>query len=319
MADWFKDNASRFSGQLLEGELLSKHTYYRIGGPSKFFAIPKSLADVEWLAEGIAATKVPFFILGNGSNLLVADAGFSGLVIDAGRLNLEVKVADRPDLVVSSDSSVRIRTGASVAISTLLRKAAQMGWNGLEFLTGIPGTIGGVVSMNGGTHLGEVQSCLRRVEVLSLLPRAGRDAGQVFQVFEEDELRFQYRKNLFLLPGDLIYAAEWDVTQDDPAKVKSTIDQVLTRRKATQPLDFPSCGSVFKNPKASGVSAWQVIDRLGLRGFRIGGAQFSEQHSNFILNVDRAKASDVRALIELAKSRALSELGVTLEEEVIYL
>jgi UDP-N-acetylmuramate dehydrogenase len=131
----------------------------------------------------------------------------------------------------------------------------------------------------------------------------------------------EYRKNLFLPKDSLVTETEWAIRQEEPSQVKGRLDEVLARRKATQPIDQPSCGSVFKNPRESGLSAWQIVDRLGLRGHRIGGAEFSPKHSNFIVNVDvgNAKASDVRALIDLAKTRAKAELGVDLSEEVIYL
>lgn len=313
---WFRENASRFSGQLLFDEPLSKHTYYRMGGPAPLVAIPKSMEDLQWLAEGLKTTGAPLFVLGAGSNLLVADSGYSGVVVKTGRLNQEIFSTDMP--AAQTTATLMLRTGGSVMISTLLRRAAQEGWGGLEFLTGIPGTVGGVVFMNGGTHLGEAKDRLRRVEVFPLL---GASAGESYQTtaYEGDALKFQYRKNLFLPQGCVVWSAHWEIRRDEPARVKSIIDEILARRKSTQPIDYPSCGSVFKNPRESGMSAWQVVDKLGLRGYRIGDAQFAEKHSNFILNLDKAKASDVRALIALAKERAQKELGVQLEEEVIYL
>jgi UDP-N-acetylmuramate dehydrogenase len=307
-AAWFRERAPGFTGDLRFDEPLSKHTYYRIGGPATVFAAPKTLDDLFMLSDGIAATGIPYFVLGAGSNLLVSDRGFDGLVLRAGRLNLEIQVLSE------ASGSIRLRTGASVAVSSLLRKASLEGWSGLELLTGIPGSIGGVVTMNAGTHLGEAKDRLRRVEAFEL----GTPSREP-RVFEGEQLRFEYRHNLFLPPGCLVWAAEWEVRREDPAAVKAMIDGTLARRKATQPIDYPSCGSVFKNPRASGVSAWQVIDKLGLRGHRVGGAQFAEKHSNFIVNLGGATAADVRALIALAQSRALAELGIAIEEEVMYL
>jgi UDP-N-acetylmuramate dehydrogenase len=194
----------------------------------------------------------------------------------------------------------------------LLRRAAQEGWGGLELLTGIPGSIGGVVTMNAGTHLGEAKDRLRGLEIFEL------EGGRTREI-APPEFRYEYRKNGFLPRNCIVLGAEWEVRREDPSAVKARIDETLARRKATQPIDYPSCGSVFKNPRASGMSAWQVIDGLGLRGHRIGGAQFAEKHSNFIINLGGATAADVRALIAMAKERAASELGITLEEEVMYL
>lgn len=298
--NWFRLNASRFSGQLLFDEPLSRHTYYRIGGPAAVLAMPKSREDLDWLAEGIHATGIRVFVAGAGSNLLVSDAGFPGLIIRASRLDIGIEA--RGNLLY---------TGGSVAISTLLRRAAQEGWGGLEFLTGIPGSVGGCVFMNAGTHLGESKDRLRKVQVFSFA-----DSG--VQEFSGPELKFEYRKNLFLPSPSIVLSAEWEIDRKSPSEVKEILDLTLARRKATQPIDFPSCGSVFKNPKEHGISAWQVIDRLGLRGHRIGDAQFAEKHSNFIINLGQAKAADVKALIDLAKARAEKELGIVLQEEVIW-
>jgi len=302
---WFQENIANFSGQIFFDEPLSRATYYRIGGPATILAIPKSLDDLKWLAKGISLTGVRFFILGAGSNLLVADEGFDGLVIRVNRLNLELSWTFEDPAIVHA--------GSSIMISMMLRRATEEGWGGLEFLTGVPGSVGGAVFMNAGTHLGESKDSLRKVKVVSLL-----DPSHEIISYGPDELKFEYRKNLFLSKSSVIWATEWVVRKEEPSKVKSIIDQTLARRKSTQPIDFPSCGSVFKNPREHGKSAWQVIDELGLRGYRIGDAQFSEKHSNFIVNLGLAKASDVRALIELAKSRAQKELGISLHEEVIY-
>jgi UDP-N-acetylmuramate dehydrogenase len=301
---WAEENQREFSGQLLWDEPLQKHTYYRIGGPAGCVASPKAREDILWLARGIAKSGVRVFVLGLGSNLLVSDSGFDGLVVKCGRINLDITPL----------SPTSLRTGGSVAVSTLLRRAALEGWGGLEFLTGVPGSIGGVVFMNGGTHLGEAKDCLLRVEVLPLL-----GGGEGPLEFKADGLKYEYRKNSYLPEGAIVWSADWRIEARDPAVVKSAIDELLLRRKSTQPVDLPSCGSVFKNPKKHGISAWQVIDKLGLRGHRIGGAQFSEKHSNFIVNTGGARATDVRGLIELAKARARSELSIELEEEVRYL
>jgi UDP-N-acetylmuramate dehydrogenase len=306
MRIWFEENADAFSGTLAFEEPLSRHTWYRIGGPGQVLAAPRTIADLQWLAEGIAQTGLPSVFLGMGSNVLISDRGFRGVVINTGKLNLE--------LTARMDSeSIVVRAGASVAISSLLRKAAAEGWGGLEFLTGIPGSVGGVIAMNGGTHLGEAKDHLLRVEAFRV-----EGKGELL-AFLGPQLRFDYRRSLFLPPSTLVWAAEWRVERADPAKVKFKIDETLARRKATQPIDQPSCGSVFKNPRESGKSAWQVIEALGLRGRAIGGARFSEKHCNFIVNEGNATAADVRGLIDLAKAKAQSDLGIALEEEVRYL
>ncbi len=310
--DWFKENQSSFSGSLSFDEPLFRHTYYRIGGPASVFTVPKCQADIQWLNRGIRETGIPFFILGLGSNILFPDEGYPGLIIRTNRYNLEIQASPSP-----KEHKLLITTGASVPISTLLRKASQEGWDGLEFLTGVPGSVGGAIRMNAGTHLGAVEGRLQRADVFII----GDGVGDELKTFNRDQFQFAYRKNLFLPEGALIWSALWEVEKADPEQVKTKIAQILARRKQTQPIDMPSCGSVFKNPKGqpsqTGLHAWQVIERLGLRGFQIGQAQFSEKHCNFIVNLGSAKASDVRALIDLAKTRAKQELNITLEEEVI--
>lgn len=298
---WCEENGSRFEGQLTFGENLAKHTYYRIGGPARIFCIPKSVADLDWIRECVSHSKVDAFILGLGSNILVADGGYDGLVIKTSRIDISITL-----------QGDRLRVGSGVAVSSLLRRAAQEGWSGFEMLTGVPGSIGGVITMNAGTHLGEARDRIRKVETFNL-------STGVLRVIEGADLQFEYRKNHFLTRDEVITHTEWEVTLSEPAQVKAVIDETLARRKASQPTEYPSCGSVFKNPRDHGIHAWQVIEKLQLRGHRIGNAQISEKHPNFIVNLGGALASDVRALIDLVKSRAKAELGIEMHEEVKFL
>ena len=315
-SEWFRSNRDQFSGTLLFEEPLSKYTYYRIGGPAAVFACPKSEADLLWLVEGVQKTGIPYFFVGQGSNLLVSDVGFNGLIIKTSRLNLEIceVASDFPEF---KEPYFRLRTGSAVVVSSLLRRAMQEGWKGLEFLAGVPGSIGGVVVMNAGTHLGEAKDSVLKLETYSFEGEPNLSLQK--KIYEGDLLQFSYRKNHFLPAGHLVAAVEWKLKKANPDDVKKIIDETLLRRKSTQPMEYPSCGSVFKNPKSSGLSAWQVIDQLKLRGHRIGDAQFAEKHSNFIINLGHARAADVTALIQLAKIKAKEVMAIDLEEEVIYL
>jgi UDP-N-acetylmuramate dehydrogenase len=309
---YFSSPPPEFSGEIKFDEKLARYTYYQIGGVAAVFATPKTKSDLLWIWNGVRQTGAKVFLLGAGSNILISDAGFPGVVIRLGRLNQELSIhPSRPD---------RLLAGGSLMISMILRRAGQEGWGGLEFLAGIPGTIGGAVRMNAGTHLGETAGRLREVEAMILNPSGDSSVTVPLTTrsYLADELKFQYRKNLFLPENAVVWFTEWEIEPKDPVAVKQAIDETLLRRKQTQPVDYPSCGSVFKNPKESGLSAWQVLDRLGLRGHQIGNAQIAEKHSNFIINLGGASASDVRALIELAKTRALNELGITLQEEVLF-
>jgi len=310
--DWkshFELIKSQFEGQFEFDSPLAKVTYYRIGGLAAVLATPKTKKDLELLSFAIARSKVKFFVLGWGSNLLFSDAGFDGVVIRI--KNLFTDIVELPGSI--------LRVGAGVGASTLLRRAQEKGYGNLSCLTGIPGSVGGMVAMNAGTHLGDMRSLVTKVEIVKL----GESENDLpVSIHIPDHSSFSYRKNHFLGPSELVTHVELRYHPEEPSKVKAEIDDLYQRRKLTQPVDYPSCGSVFMNPKGrsgeggSGLNAWQVIDQLGLRGHRIGNAQFSEKHSNFIINLGDAKAADVIALIMLAKKRALIELGVELHEEV---
>lgn len=294
------DRAS-FQGTILFDEPLAKHTYYRIGGNAPVLVQPKGLEDLRLVRAWIRETGTPYFVMGLGSNLLVGDEGIDALVVKVSKLDLGIEAIDETS----------VRTGASVSVSSFLRRASSEGWAGLEWMTGIPGCIGGVVCMNAGTHLGEAKDALRELRTFSL---SGESESKTYG---PGDFRFEYRKNLFLPKDEIILSATWSIRRDDPARVKALIDETLVRRKATQPLDYPSCGSVFKNPRDSGKRAWEVVEALGLRGHRIGGAQISEKHPNFIVNLGGAKAADVRALIDLVRARAQAEMGIEMVPEVI--
>ncbi len=299
--EWFRANASSFRGSVLLDQPLARHTYYRVGGKADVLFAPAGRGDLERFSEGVAqwAQSRPWVtVMGLGSNLLVSDRGVRGVVVKIGRLNLDIS-GGMPKLV----------TGSSVAVSTLLRRACIEGWRGLELLAGVPGSIGGVVVMNAGTHLGEAKDRLELVQSYDW------DTGE-WHSRSGGELKYEYRRNHFLGPHEIVWSAEWRVEKSDAGQVRQEIDALLARRKATQPVEYPSCGSVFKNPKSHGLNAWQAVERVGLRGHRVGGAQFSEKHCNFIVNLGGAQASDIRALIDLAKTRVKEQLGVALEEEV---
>jgi UDP-N-acetylmuramate dehydrogenase len=291
--------SSKFGGKVLFNEPLSKHTYFKIGGPAAVIAVPETEEDLRCLRGWIQDHSAPFFVLGLGSNLLAPDEGLPILFVKTTRLNLSCeKVGDT------------VKTGAGLSVASFLRAAANEGWDGFEFMSGIPGTLGGVIAMNGGTHLGEAADRILSVDTFRLTGSPEK------KTHSADALAFSYRKNRFLESDEIVLSATWKLEQGTSVAVREKLDQLYRRRKETQPLEFPSCGSVFKNPRESGLRAWEVIEKLGLRGHRIGNAQFAEKHPNWILNLGQASAKDVIALIELAKKRAKAELGVEIQEEV---
>lgn len=310
------DLKSRFEKLEFQGSIefnapLAKISYYQIGGPAQVLVTPKSFDDLKKIHEILHETHAPFLIVGFGSNLLFRDEVEPRIVIRMKQLFTEIGVLDEGGLERENLRGPALKVGASVGGSTLLRLAAQKGYGGLAHFTGIPGSIGGMVAMNAGTHLGEMKDCVLKTGFVNL-----NDRELVIKERVHVPTDFTYRHNHFLSPGDLITHVFLKYTPSSPLEVKTQIDELYARRKATQPVDYPSCGSVFVNPKAQGLHSWQVIDQLGLRGHRIGNAQISEKHCNFIINLGGAKASDVRALIDLVQTRAKNELGIELETEV---
>jgi UDP-N-acetylmuramate dehydrogenase len=292
-----------FSGKIEYDAPLSRVAYYRIGGAAQVLVEPRTLDDLHSVHRVLRATRAPFFVLGWGSNLLFNDHPYPGVMIRMKHLNTAIEEV----------SPGVLRVGASLGANALLKVAGERGYGGLARFTGIPGSVGGMIAMNAGTHLGEMSGVLARVEWVNLLEDSCPMAVHSRETTPSD---FSYRKNHFLGEGDLLLHAEIRYVEEDPGKVKAEIDSLYQRRKSTQPVEYPSCGSVFMNPHASGMRAWEVVDRLGFRGKRIGGAQVSEKHPNFIVNLGGATSVDVRTLIAEIRESAKRNLGIELHEEV---
>lgn len=312
----------RFGAQYKDNEPLAKHVNFRIGGPAKYFVEARSTQD---LVEAVKIAKeysLPYFILGGGSNTLVSDEGYQGLVIKAANRNTRYD----GDLVTAE---------AGVISATVARGSADKGLRGFEWAVSLPGTIGGAVRGNAGCFGGEVKDNLVSVKLL-------RD-GQVIDVPAAD-MHYAYRHSVLKEPGheqDVILEATFKLTPGDRAEALALIEKNLAGRKASQPLGSSSAGCMFKNfefktedeilkIKHSTVvpeqmlamhrlGAGWIIDQLGLKGTKIGDAQIAPQHGNFLLNVGHATAKDIVTLISFVKTRARDEFGVQLHEEVQYL
>lgn len=298
----FEKIKSEFKGGIEFEAPLSKVAYYRIGGKAEVLVTPRTFQDLEKIHQILKETGARFFILGWGSNLLFPDSGLRGVVIRMKHLFSEIEL----------ESENVLKVGASVGASSLLREASLQGYGGLAHLTGIPGSVGGMVVMNAGTHLGEMKNCVLKTSFTRF--DLTSDLKLEERIHEEQD--FSYRHQHFLPPQALVTHAWLKITKATSESVKAEIDTLYQRRKATQPVDLPSCGSVFMNPKEQGMHAWQVIDRLGLRGHQIGQAQISEKHSNFIVNLGNASSEDVLSLIRLVEEKAKSELGIEMKREV---
>jgi UDP-N-acetylmuramate dehydrogenase len=278
---------------------MARLTTWRVGGPAECLLHVRGMDD---LRDGVRLARshdLPVSLLGAGSNLLVRDGGIPGLSISFARGFRErgVRREDARGAVLWAEAGVKI--------NTFLAFAQAGGFAGLEFLAGTPGTMGGAVAMNAGVHEREVKDTL--TSLTCMLPD-----GEV-ETRAREALAFRYR-GLELPEGSVICAADFEATRDDPKQVKARMTAILTKRKATQPLTLPNAGSVFKNPP--GDYAGRVIEEAGLRGTRLGGAQVSELHANFIVNVADARAADILGLIELVRERVREKRGVELETEV---
>lgn len=291
-----KSLVRRLAGEVRADEPLKRHTSYRIGGPADLFVLPSCVEDVLWTLRLAREAEVPLFVMGSGSNLLVSDRGFRGIVLRMGQAMGGV-----------SFEGDRVWALAGVSLPKLAKLAADRGLAGLEWAGGVPGTVGGAVAMNAGAHGSDTSRSLRVAYLASregaLVERAGED------------LEFAYRRSGLVRDGQyVVVAAEFGLERDLVEDIKGRMKEFAARRRRTQPLGMPSSGSVFKNPP--GDHAGRLIEAASLKGTRVGGAQVSTVHGNFIVNTGGATADDVRRLIELVRRRVKEEFDVTLQLEV---
>ena len=279
-------------------EPMMKHTSFRIGGPADWFVSPETTGALSETIQFLKAGSVPYFILGNGSNLLVSDDGYRGVVIQIGK--------NMSDIVVSG-TNVRAQAGA--LLSTVASRAAAASLTGMEFAGGIPGSIGGACVMNAGAYGGEIKDILTSVIALF-------EDGSVRKV-PCGELMLGYRSSALMRNGAIVLEAELSLTEGDIGEIRATMDDLRERRVSKQPLDLPSAGSTFKRPE--GYFAGKLIMDSGLRGYAVGGAQVSEKHCGFVVNRGGATADDVMTLIRHIQKTVLKNFGVELVPEVRFL
>jgi UDP-N-acetylmuramate dehydrogenase len=280
-------------GEVLFDEPLARHTSLKVGGPADIFATPADLDDLRSLLQLIAETGATYLVIGGGYNLLVRDRGVRGVVISLRNLH---RLEELP--------GNRILIEAGVTNGALVRFAEERRLAGLEFLIGIPGSTGGALSMNAGAH-GE--AVLDRLETLTTLSGAG------IRSTAREDLDFGYR-HLALATGEIIIGATFRLHEGNGAEIEARIEGFLAHRRNAQRVNHPNAGSFFRNPE--GMQAWRLIEATGLRGRRIGGAQVSEVHANFLVNRGGATAKDFLELAALIKERVKALSGITLEEEV---
>jgi UDP-N-acetylmuramate dehydrogenase len=276
---------------------LSRRSWWRAGGPADGFVTVKTHEQLSICQASATAHHCPLFVVGNGSNLLISDRGIRGLVL---RL-----AGDLARIEATEDDLPRIHVGGGARLVSLMKQAVRENWTGFEQLTGIPGTMGGAVRMNAGTHMGEVSDALESVDLA--LPDG------TFTSRTQDQLGLGYRQSE-LPEGCIVARATLRTTGGDAAESALLIQNHLDYRTRTQPVDVPTCGSTFRNPP--GEKAGRLIEQCGLKGHRIGGAEVSTKHANFLVNTGAATAVDLRRLIEHVQSVVEQDTGVQLQREV---
>ncbi len=287
--------ASGFQGEIRQEEELRRHTSLRIGGPADLFLLPASVPDLITLLESLTEEDIPYSILGRGSNLLISDRGVRGIVIQPG-----------PGLAGLNFRDDCLAAEAGVTLPRLAQYAAERGLAGLEFLAGIPGTIGGAVVMNAGWGGGDISQVVRRVRTFK--PRFG------LKDWTPKECCFGYRSSRFRQSAEIILEVELKLDPGSPQLIKDRMDEIIIRRKKSLPLEYPSAGSIFKNPP--GDYAGRLIESAGLKGKRVGGAQIADRHANIIVNCGAASFRDVEQLISLAREKVKEKFRIDLELEI---
>lgn len=300
--DWYTQLDKRIAAEQPDlkvscDEPMSRHTSFRVGGPAKRMAFPECCEQMVTLMGLAAECGARPLIIGNGTNLLVTDDGLDRLVVDTSAMD-RIELGNDPNVLVAE-------AGASLA--RVADFACKQGMTGLEFAHGIPGTVGGAVCMNAGAYDGEMKQVIETVTIL--LPEEG------VKVLSCEEMNFSYRHSLLSdCPEAVVLSAVFRLMPGEPETIRQKMRELMTRRKASQPLEYPSAGSTFKRPV--GYFAGTLIDQCGLKGLSVGGAQVSEKHAGFVINRGGATFADVMGVINQVQERVLAEKGVRLEPEV---
>ena len=279
-------------------EPMNRHTTFRIGGPADYFLLPSTAEEVKKILEICKEKELPYFILGNGSNLLVSDEGYCGVIIQLYRNYGGITV-----------EGTDIRAGAGALLSQIASAAQNDSLTGFEFAGGIPGTLGGAVVMNAGAYGGEMKDVLKEVTVMT-------EQGEIMTIPAE-KLEMGYRTSLVKKAGYLVLEAVISLKVGDVEEIKAIMKDLTEKRVSKQPLEYPSAGSTFKRPE--GYFAGKLIMDAGLRGYQVGGAQVSEKHCGFVINKGNATAADVCGLMKDVQEKVQEQFGVTLEPEVKFL
>ena len=281
--------------RVFTGEAMSRHTTFKIGGPADYFLMPDKDTDVGRIVKICKESAIPYFILGNGSNLLVGDGGYRGAVI---------QIYKNMSAVTVEGTEITVQAGA--LLSSVAAAAKNAALTGFEFAGGIPGTMGGAVVMNAGAYGGEMKDVLTEVTVMD-------EEGEIVTL-PADKLELGYRTSIIKTAGYIVLEAKLQLKEGNPEVIRETMKDLTIRRTTKQPLEYPSAGSTFKRPE--GYFAGKLVQDAGLRGFRVGDAMVSEKHCGFVINAGEATAAQVDELMKQVSAKVREQFGVTLEPEV---
>lgn len=279
-------------------EPMSRHTTFRAGGNAGYFVMPASVCELQKVLNIIKNHGADYYIIGNGSNLLVSDNGFEGVIIRY--------TTDGCIDITERDGKLHVVAASDVMLSKLAMEVAKKGATGFEFAAGIPGTLGGAVVMNAGAYDGEIKDCIVYADIL-------KDDGTLVR-YEKEALELGYRSSILQREGGIVIGAGFEFEKGSSEAALKRISELAALRREKQPLEYPSAGSTFKRPE--GNYAGKLIMEAGLKGYSIGGAQVSEKHCGFIINKNNATAKDIYKLINAVRDKVYAEYGIMLETEV---
>lgn len=283
-----------------EQEPLSAHTTFRIGGPAAYYLIPENRDEVSEALDFAKEKGLPFYVLGRGSNMLFDDEGYPGVIVEIGR------GMERMSVEKELDETVRVVAQAGITMSSMAMQLAEAGLTGFEFAGGIPGTLGGGITMNAGAYGGEIRDCIQDATVMT-------ESGGIL-VLTRDQLELGYRTSVIQHERYLILEGSFLFKRGEKEEILARMRELNQRRRDKQPLEYPSAGSTFKRPE--GYFAGKLIEDAGLRGYRVGDAQVSEKHCGFVVNRGNATAAEVRQLIRDVQEQVQEKFQVRLEPEV---
>lgn len=280
---------------VLLDEPMCKHTTFRVGGNATYFVAPESAEQVKNVIQVCEKNQIPFYVIGNGSNLLVSDEGFSGVIL---------QICSKMDRYEMKEGKIKVQAGA--LLTKVANRVSKEGYAGMEFAVGIPGTVGGAVAMNAGAYGGEIKDVITSALVLT-------KEGEIIRL-DKDELNLGYRSSAVVEQEYVVLEVEFQLEKGDVEEIKARCNENTRARMEKQPLEYPSAGSTFKRPE--GYFAGKLIMDAGMKGYTVGGAQVSEKHCGFVINKGQATARDVVDVITRVQEKVQKIFGVTLETEV---